>query len=223
MKKVEKKGTFLAGTFLMTMGLFINVAATAQYKLESLTGPERPFLKNPQAFSDSLKARGTDILIQRIGRKKFEEWIDTTYLYPHYYNNVYFNTAPSERNYRVFFRARPGILQVFDFELTFSQGTLALMSPVEGILPDCRTFPSGCYLLDVETIREIAKKEVRYLRNTEGTFHFSFDSAQQTFVWHYTVQRMGQYPRGEKEEVFLDAAKGFVLKRSYDPEYYMGR
>jgi hypothetical protein len=34
---------------------------------------------------------------------------------------------------------------------------------------------------------------------------------------------MGQYPRGEKEEVFVDAAKGFVLKRSYDPEYYMGR
>jgi hypothetical protein len=208
---------------LWLMGLLLTFQAKAQYKLESLTGPERPVLKNPQTFADSLKAKATKILIQRIGRRNYEEWVDTNFLYPHYYNNVYFNNAPSEKNYRVFFRARPANGRVFEFELCFSQNTLELQSPIEEVLPDCITYPSRCYLLDVETIGEMAKKEVRYLKNTEGNFHFSFDSVQQIFVWQYTVQRMGQYPRGEKEEIFLDAARGFVLKRNYDPNYYMGR
>jgi hypothetical protein len=208
---------------LFCMMLFLGFETYAQFKMESLTGNGRPTLEHPEQFVAEIKQKANKIIMDRIGEAKFYEWVDTAFRYPHYYDNVYFNNAPGEKNYRVFYRMRPNAAQVFEIELSFRQITLTLISPIEDLLPDCRLHPRRCSLLDNETIKSIAQQEMQYLKNVEGFTHFGYDLNHHRFVWTYAAQKMKQYPKGEKEEIILDASSGKILNRSFVPDYYMGR
>lgn len=195
----------------------------SQYKLESLVGQERPPLAEPARFSATLKEKASQIIMARIGEKRFYEWVDTSYRYPHYFDNVYYNNAPSEKNYRVFFRMRPNGRQVFDVELAFRPGDLSLLTPIDEFFPDCTAHPARCSLLDNETIQQICSSKLQKLKPENPSLHFSYNAEHHCFVWHFTVQKMTEYPMGIKEEIMVNAASGKLIKREINEKFYMGR
>lgn len=195
----------------------------AQFKTESLTGPGRPQLASPDSFALALKEKANNIIIRRIGERKFFEWVDTAYRYPHYYNNVYYNNAPSEQQYRVFFRMRPNGKEVYEIELGFKPHSLELSTPVEEVLPDCILHPARCSLIDQETVQQICRDNLKQLKEENPAFHLSYRTSCHCFVWEYSVQKLTQYPIGIREEILLNAASGKVISRKLDDHYYMGR
>jgi hypothetical protein len=209
--------------FFFVLWIFAQKNSLAQYKIESLIGAGRPSLDNPKLFSDSLKRKAEGLLIERIGKTIYYQWVDTSYRYPHYYNNVYYNNAPSEKNYHVYFKMRPAEGIIYEFELVFKPNSLELVTPLEDIIPKCSKHSGSCSLLDKTTIEGICQANLSKIKETRGEIHFSFSKKYGCFIWHYAVQKLIQYPMGEQEILILNAATGKVLEKNHNPSFYMGR
>jgi len=208
---------------LFCMIWLLGLETYAQFKRESLTGNGRPALENLEQFVASIKQKANKLIIDRIGEARFYEWVDTAYRYPHYYNNVYYNNAPSEKNYHVYFKMRPAEGIIYEFELVFKPNSLELVSPLEDIIPKCSKHSGSCSLLDKTTIEGICQANLSKIKETRGEIHFSFSKKYGCFIWHYAVQKLIQYPMGEQEILILNAATGKVLEKNHNPSFYMGR
>lgn len=190
------------------LGLCLLLGSTnlihAQWKLESLTGPNRPPLNNPDSLVTLIHETSAKLLRKRIGNACFEAYHDTSYRYPHYYNNVYFNSAPSERNYRHFIRLKFAADLVYNIELVYHPQTLAPLFDLREILPNCKTHPKLCNLLS----REEALQRLRKPNDPEGSLNFGFHADVAEFRFIYEYHFFTQYPYGTSISRILDASSG---------------
>jgi hypothetical protein len=202
---------------------FSTINSFSQYKLESLTGQGRPALRDPDAFARHLKSIAEQIVIAQLGDSVYYSWADTAYKYPHYYNNVYFNSAPSEQNYRVAFWFNRGKPYHLAFELVFDPSGLQLVYPPDQYLPDCRNHPSECRFIDTARARSIAREELKKKIKAEGSLYFVYDTGFHTFTWLYYVSEMTDYPRGRTGTILMDANDGRLLQSQFEKDVWMGR
>ena len=182
------------------------------YWVENLTGKGRPSLDNYEQFASKLKARAIKIVKERIGEHYFNLMVDTNYRYPHYYNNVYFNSAPSRMDYNVVFWLYKQQFKGYHFGLTFEKSTLKLITPIENLLPDCKNNPSECVFISYEEAHKIGQGELKPEFVAKGYTQFYFNSDHKTFVWQHRSSRSREKRRfGETATVIIDANTGRIL------------
>lgn len=202
--------------------LFTASGVFGQYNLKSLVGEGRPPLENPNQFARDLKNKAIDIVQQRLGKNYFSV-VDTSYRYPHYYDNVYFNSAPSEMNYRVFFRLFPATDHSYSFELEFDAKTLELLYPISAYLPDCSKNGKSCSIISSSQVMQTGKEKQGNGFKREGNLHFSYDAKRKSFIWTYSNRELQQYPYGIEFIMTMDAVSGKVISATRNEKVYMGR
>lgn len=194
-----------------------------QYNEKSLIGEGRPQLDEPKEFVAKIKEKANAILIDRLGKKYSDKMIDTGYKYQWYYDNVYFNTAPSENNYHVAYWLNRGTVYNTNFELRFDKTNLSLIDSIENYVPDCKNNPSECEFISEERARNITISLFNSKFKNKGSMHFGYEPSYKTYVWTYYASIRYNSTRGDEATAIIDANDGKVLKSKTENNVWMGR
>jgi hypothetical protein len=194
-----------------------------QLNLSALSGKERPYCSNPDSLALSMRARCEKKLSARIGKKYFNAFYDRNYLYPHYYKNVYYNSAPSERNYRVYFRMYPLEHTTYEFEIPLKADAKTFMMPFSKFLPDCKAKPSECNCVTKNEVLKKGDAIEPVLLKTPGHATFGFDPASESFIWTYQKTERLSDTRAHVLTVVFDANDLSIFSKQLDTNVWMGR
>jgi hypothetical protein len=207
---------------ILLFACFIPLYGNAQYNVKSIISEGRPYIEDTAKFVRDLRAMAEQIVLERLG-KVYYEMVDSTYFYPWYYKNVYFNSAPSEMNYRVAFWLNRTKETQLNFELAFDKTSLELIDPINLFLPNCKWHPSECRYISSDEAKEIAARSFKnYFKEVYHT-SFRYDADHRTLVWICSVQQFTTETYGDTGYAVIDANNGKVLKSEIKKSVRMGR
>jgi len=217
------KSRITINNFLLLICILLPEIPYAQTKLSSLTGEGRPVIKNPDSLATALRKVCEKKVAAHLGKKYFKSFYIKDYLYPHYYKNVYYNTAEAERGYRVFFKFRPVGQTDYDFEIPISSDGKTVLQALSSFLPDCKKTPTECNCAHEKQVMEIGNAMENNLFKNPGHTKFSYDAKLGTFIWTYWKSERLSSTKGHHLSVVFDANDLSIISRTLDTNVWMGR
>ena len=201
----------------------LSLNSQAQMQVSALTGPGKPSVSNIDSFAVSLRKKAEEKVFNRIGRRFYRSLYRPQFLYPHYYKNVYYNAAPSEKNYRVYFKFEPLPKVSYEFELPVKNDGKTFLLPMSDFLPDCKAKPAECICAAEDEVLLKGNAMHSDLFKTAGHTKFGYDPKGGTFIWTYQkIERLSS-TKGHTLTVVFDANDLKILNKQLDTNVWMGR
>jgi len=198
------KNIFL--TFLIINGIGLFARNKLPYLLRNLTQNGRPPLSDVKQFVRNLKQKAEHLLRSQLGNYYYDLLVDQKYKYRWYYDNVYFNKALTEMNYRVLIRLNISKKLYHQFELKFDEKTLELILGIDKYIPNCKVKQAKCIFMNISNSK--------LSRNPR----FSYSPYYKTFIWTYMrIRGRNSYHKHiMKSQIIriIDANDGKVLFNS---------